>query len=345
MKDGKPVTSIDVARHAGVSQSAVSRTFTPGAAVSEKTRSKVLLSAKALKYRPNAIARTLSTSRSHIVGMVLSQLDNQFYPTAVEQLSRALSQHGFHLMLFFAEGRDVDGALTELLAYQLDGVVLASTTLSSRLAKECVTAGIPVVMFNRSADGAQASSVTSNNREGGRIAGQFLLDNGHRRIAYVAGREDSSTNRDREAGLAEALARAKLSIYRRAVGNYERDGAIEATRILFTGRHTPDAVVVASDHMAFAVIDTLRHTLGQSVPEDVSVVSFDNVPQAAWAAYALTTVAQSVDAMVSATTNLLFNQINAQEIVNSDVVVGCKLVVRGSARLLSEASNQAGVSQ
>lgn len=334
MSSRKPVTSIDVAKQAGVSQSAVSRTFTPGAAVSEKTRAKVITAAKALKYRPNAIARTLSTNRSRIIGMVLSQLDNLFYPMVVDTLSRSLQQHGFHLMLFFAEGRDVDDALTQLLAYQLDGVVLASTTLSSRLAKECVSANIPVVMFNRSADGAQASSVTSNNREGGRIVGEFLLENGHRRIAYIAGREDSSTNRDREAGLAAALTTAKLSIYRRAVGNYEREDAATATRELFAGKKPPDAVVVASDHMAFAVIDTLRFELGRTIPNDVSVVSFDNVPQAAWPAYELTTVMQSVDAMVSATTNLLLDQISASEIVRSDVVVGCKLVVRKSARLL-----------
>lgn len=333
MKDSKPITSIDVAKYAGVSQSAVSRAFTPGAAVSDKTRAKVMEAAKALKYRPNAIARTLSTNRSHIIGMVLSQLDNLFYPTVVDTLSRALQQHGFHLMLFFAEGRDVDKALTQLLAYQLDGVVLASTTLSSRLAKECVNANIPVVMFNRSADGAQASSVTSNNREGGRIVAEFLLKNGHSRIAYIAGREDSSTNRDREAGLTATLAAANLSIYRRAVGNYEREHAAGAARTIFAGKSPPDAVVVASDHMAFAVIDTLRFELGKSIPADVSVVSFDNVPQAAWLAYQLTTIEQSVDTMVNATTSLLLDQINASEIVSSDVVVGCKLIVRKSARI------------
>jgi DNA-binding LacI/PurR family transcriptional regulator len=334
MKFIKPVTSIDVAKLAGVSQSAVSRAFTSGAAVSDKTRSKIMVAAKALKYRPNAIARTLSTNRSRIIGMVLSQLDNLFYPTVVDKLSRALQQHGYHLMLFFAEGRDVDDALTQLLAYQLDGVVLASTTLSSRLAKECINANIPVVMFNRSADGAQASSVTSNNREGGRMLGEFLLENGHSKIAYIAGREDSSTNRDREAGLSAALGAANLSIYRRAVGNYERDAAAIATRALFTGKNLPDSVVVASDHMAFAVIDTLRFELGKAVPTDVSVVSFDNVAQAEWPAYELTTIAQSADAMVSATANLLIDQINASEIVSSDVVVGCKLIVRNSARLL-----------
>lgn len=227
----------------------------------------------------------------------------------------------------------MDNALTQLLTYQLDGVVLASTTLSSRLARECINAGIPVVMFNRSADRVQASSVTSHNLEGGRIAGRFLIDNGHSRIAYIAGREDSSTNRDREAGLNAALAESDLSMYRRAVGNYERAAATEATRAIFTGRRPPDAIVVASDHMAFAVLDTLRFELGREVPADVSVVSFDNVPQAAWQAYELTTVAQSVEAMVSAATNLLLDQINASEMVSSDVVVACKLVIRKSARL------------
>ena len=131
-----------------------------------------------------------------------------------------------------------------------------------------------------------------------------------------------------------ALAAAHLTIYRRAVGNYERDDAATATRAIFAGKKPPDAVVVASDHMAFAVIDTLRFDLGKTIPGDVSVVSFDNVPQAAWPAYELTTIVQSVDAMVSATTNLLLDQINAREIVSSDVVVGCKLIVRKSARLL-----------
>jgi DNA-binding LacI/PurR family transcriptional regulator len=334
MKFAKPVTSIDVAKLAGVSQSAVSRAFTIGAAVSDKTRIKIMQAAKELKYRPNAIARTLSTNRSHIIGMVLSQLDNLFYPAAVDKLSRSLQLHGYHLMLFFAEGRDVDKALTQLLAYQLDGVVLASTTLSSRLAKECVNAGIPVVMFNRSADGAQASSVTSNNREGGRLLGEFLMQNGHSKIAYIAGREDSSTNRDREAGLSAALEAAGLSIYRRAVGNYEREDAAIATRVLFSGKNPPDSVVVASDHMAFSVVDTLRFELGKAVPNDVSVVSFDNVPQAGWPVYQLTTIAQSIDAMVNATANLLIDQINASEIVSSDVVVSSKLVIRESARLL-----------
>ena len=336
MREVKPVTSIDVAKLAGVSQSAVSRTFTPGAAVSDSTRRKVLDAAKALKYRPNAIARTLSTNRSRIIGVVLSYLDNQLYPAVVEQLSRALQGHGFHVMLFFAEsqgsGRDFDDALTQLMTYQLDGIVLASTTLSSRLARECVEAGIPVVMFNRSASGAQANSVTSNNIEGGRIAGQHLIEHGHQHIAYIAGRDDASTNRDRETGLLQALTEHGLTLFRRATGNFEHTVAAEATRAIFSGATRPDAVVVASDYMAFAVLDTLRFELSLRVPHDVSVISFDDVPLAAWPAYNLTTVAQSIPLMVSSTVNLLLDQMTNATVVTRDVLVGCRLIVRGTTR-------------
>ena len=339
MREVKPVTSIDVARKAGVSQSAVSRTFTQGAAVSDATRRKVMDAAKALFYRPNAIARTLSTNRSRIIGVVLSTLDNQLYPLVVEQLSRALQSHSFHVMLFFAEGRDdVDSALTQLMTYQLDGVVLAATTLSSRLARECVDAGIPVVMFNRSAEGAQTNSVTSNNVEGGRIAGQHLIEQGHQRIAFIAGREDASTNRDRETGLLQALQQAGLSLYRRANGNYEHATAAAATRAMFRGKDLPDAVVVASDYMAFAVLDTLRYELGLRVPQDVAVISFDDVPLASWPAYNLTTVAQSIPAMVSSTVNLLLDQLAGRCEATLDVRVACRLVVRATTGAIAIAN-------
>ncbi len=345
MKEPRAVTSIDVARRAGVSQSAVSRAFTPGAAVSALTREKVIRAAHELAYRPNAIARTLSTRRSRIVGLVLSSLDNQLYPLVTEQLSRELQTHGLHVMLFFSDGRGVDSALTELLAYQLDGVVIASATVSSKLAEECSRAGIPVVMFNRSADHSanatsdNASSVTSDNCEAGRMAARFLIAGGHQRIAYIAGREDSSTNRDRERGIVETLRDAGMTLHRRVLGNYDRADAAEAARALVSVGDPPDAVIVASDHMALAVMDTLRFECAVRIPEDMSVVGFDDVPASSWPSYQLTTVAQSVGSMVRSTLSVLLDQMEpSSERVRRDVVVGCRLVVRTSARLALQAT-------
>ena len=326
------VTSLDVARLAQVSQSAVSRAFTPGASVSELTRAKVEDAARKLGYRPNAIARSLITRRSRMIGVVMSYLDNQFYPVVLERISQRLQREGYHVLLFIADTREVDSVLAEILQYQVDGLVLASTSLSSALALRCSDAGIPVVLFNRKVrDSQNSSSVTSDNYEGGRLVALHLVETGHERIAYIAGMEDSSTNLDRERGFRDALTEHGRRCFARAVGNYDFEQAKVAARHLFSGPapQRPDAVFVANDHMAIAVMDTLRMELGLRIPLDVSVVGFDNVRQAAWGSYQLTSVEQDGDAMIEATTRLLMDQIDGA-VQSSAVVLPTRLVVRGS---------------
>ena len=334
------VTSLHVARLAQVSQSAVSRTFTPGASVSELTRSKVNDAARQLGYRPNAIARSLITKRSRIIGVVMSQLDNQFYPVVLEKLSQRLRRDGYHVLLFINDRDESDGVLAEILQYQVDGIVMASTVLSSALARDCADAGSPVVLFNRMSRQAAneahpASAVTSDNEAGARMVAGHLVAGGHQRIAYLAGLEASSTNLDRERGFREELALLGTRIHSRAVGNYSFEGAQRAARELFAnGQDRPDAVFVGSDHMAIAVMDVLRTELGLKVPDDVSVVGFDNVPQAAWGAYQLTTVEQPVDLMIEATATLLREQIDGTATPHA-ITVPCRLVVRASTRMVN----------
>lgn len=331
MRRGK-VTSIDVARLADVSQSAVSRTFTPGASVSAATKRKVLDAASALGYRPNAIARTLITQRSRIIGVVVAYLDNQFYPLVLEWLSKKLQERGYHVLLFMADAGEADHILPEILQYQIDGIVMASATLSSGLAQECADAGIPVVLFNRTVPGSPASSVTSDNFDGGRQIARFLVDGGHRRIGFIAGHPDSSTNRDREAGFLEELNRLGHRCWAREVGNYSFAGAVAATERLFSHKERPDAVFVANDHMAIAVMDTLRYKMGLSVPDDVSIVGYDNVPQAAWSSYDLTTVDQPATPMIDATVEVLMRQIESGSVRRDTVEIPGRLVVRNSSR-------------
>lgn len=331
------VTSIDVARLADVSQSAVSRAFTPGASVSAQTRARVLDAANRLGWRPNVHARSLITKRSRIIGVVLSHLGNLFYPVALEALAQRLQRDGWHVLLFVTDADDADDVVSEILGYHVDGIVLAATTLSSTLAQRCADADIPVVLFNRVMAAGRAgtvSSVRSDNVGGGRAAARFLADAGHARIACLAGDERASTNLEREAGLREGLAERGLRVWARAIGGFDHALAREATLELFRGAGPrPDAVFAASDLMAFAAIDALRGELGLRVPEDVSVVGFDDVPQAAWPAYRLTTVRQPVAPMVEATAALLRAQLDAQGARRpEDVVVPGELVVRASAR-------------
>jgi DNA-binding LacI/PurR family transcriptional regulator len=342
------ITSIDVARLAQVSQSAVSRTFTPGASVAEATRAKVLEAALRLNYRPNAHARSLITGKSRIIGLVLSYLENLFYPAALQRLSERLQKDGYHVLLFINQTSNADDLVTEILQYHVDGIILAATTLSSDLARNCADANIPVVLFNRvmgnsgSSNLQSVSSVRSDNLTGGKEIANFLVKSGHQRIAYIAGNEESSTNLERERGFREGLAENGTHIWGRATGNYEFAQARLATLDLFKpGQEHPDAIFVASDHMAFSVMDTLRFELGLRIPEDVSVVGFDNVPQAEWGAYELTTFNQPLDQMVEATASLLQERLSDKEkSAGKNIVISGELIVRKSVKIIPENPDQ-----
>ena len=333
------VTSADVARAAHVSQSAVSRTFTRGASVSEDTRRKVLQAADELGYRPNALARSLISGKSGIIGVLVAYLDNQFYPVVIEKLSRSLQEKGYRVLLFMTDQGDQDAVVKDMLQYQVEGVEMASAHLSSKLAQQCANNGIPVVLFNRYIATSPASSVTSDNLEGGRLVANFLVDGGHERISFIAGFEDSSTNRDREAGFYKGLAERGVVCFSRGVGAYTQAGAAQAARDLFSGEsgegggERPDAVFVANDHMAFAVMDVLRTEFGLKIPEDVSVVGYDDVPQSVWKAYDLTTVEQPSGQMIDATVDILLDQIANPDATRKAAVIPARLVVRSSARI------------
>jgi DNA-binding LacI/PurR family transcriptional regulator len=329
----KNITSDDVAKLAKVSQSAVSRAFTPGASVSDKTRSKVLSAAKTLGYRPNAIARTLVTQQSRVIGVVVAHLDNPLYLDVLETLSKQLQREGFHVLLFMTNAEDADQILQEILQYQVQGILMASVTLSSGLAEECAGLGIPVVLFNRIIPGTHASTVSSDNFGGGQRIGRFLLRGGHKRIAFIAGQEQSSTNRDREGGFLSALNEAKVECWQKEVGNYDFEEAADAARRLMSGSEVPDAIFVASDAMAISVMDTLRKEHDMQIPDDISVVGYDNIPQSAWAAYNLTTVEQQFSAMIQVAVQTLLQQIQSGQVKSESFVLSGNLMVRGSARL------------
>lgn len=327
------VTSQQVAQLAGVSQSAVSRTFTPGASISPATREKVLKAARELGYRPNAIARSLNTARSRIIGVVISYFDNPFYPHVLEALAQKLDTLNYHLLLFVGD-RDgnVDRIFDQIMQYRVDGIVLASVTLSLDLSQECLAAGIPVVLFNRSEESGMASSVNSNNEAAARQIAEFLLAGEHKRFAYVGGVADSSVNIIRQRGYLDTLAEHGIKDVQVVNGNYDAQQTTRAAYSLFTHAPTPDAIFVANDHMAARVMDVARYEFGLRVPEDVSIIGYDDIGPSGWPSYTLTSASQPVDAMVAATVDLLMKQIDSGNIEPEQITLPGMLVVRHSAR-------------
>ncbi|HEV2501831.1 MAG TPA: LacI family DNA-binding transcriptional regulator [Mesorhizobium sp.] len=327
-------TAVDVARLAGVSQSAVSRVFTPGASASKRTTEKVRAAAEQLGYRPNLLARAMITGRSRIIGLVVAYLDNQFYPVALERLSRALQERGYHILMFMAENstEKVAEVVQELIDYRVDGIITASVAMTNDLTSQLAALGIPVVMFNRGQDDPRLAEVTSDNVSGGRKAADFLIAGGHRRIAHVMGWQGSSTGRDRAEGFRQAMTAAGLQPVAMVDGMYSRETAAAVARDICSDPDRPDAIFVGNDHMAIAVMDELRFGLGLSIPGDMSVVGYDDVPMASWPSYDLTTIRQPVSRMVTATVDALIGQIEGGVAPRKTRIDG-PLVVRRSARI------------
>ena len=176
------------------------------------------------------------------------------------------------------------------------------------------------------------SAVTSDNTAGGRKVAEFLLAGEHRKIGYIAGWEGASTQRDREDGFRKGLAAAGADLHAREVGNFRMDEAREATLRMFA-EDPPDAVFVANDHMALAVADCLRFELGLRLPDDVSLVGFDDVAAAAWPAYNLTSVRQPANRMVAETVDILLGKIEEPGAAPRRVAFDAPLILRKSARI------------
>jgi len=175
--------------------------------------------------------------------------------------------------------------------------------------------------------------VTSDNVAGGRKLADFLVQGGHSRIGHIAGWEGASTQINREAGFTQGLHEAGLTLAARTVGNFNFETAQQAARQMFDCDAPPDAVFVANDHMAFAVMDVLRFDLGISVPGDVSVVGYDDVALAAWRSYDLTTVRQPANQMVAQAIDILITRIDQRQTPPRRVMLDGPLMIRGSARL------------
>ena len=307
--EGKRATSYDVARVAGVSQSAVSRCFKAGASVSAKTRAKVDDAAKLLDYQPNAIARGLISGRSNIVGVLITELTNLNYPQVLSELNRKFSEKDIHILLFTLDSEsDVDKVLGKVWQYQVDGIVAAAQFTEVQISA-CEDRGIPLVFYNRLYPQSKVSSVCCDHYEGERALVEGLLNSGRKSFVVMSGSVDSPVSTARTQGAVAQLKGSDVNIIE-VEGDYSYQRACALTReVMNSSKHNPDAFVCTNDIMAIGCLDTLRIEYNISVPQDISVVGFDGVEAATWLNYNLTTVIQPLERMVAAAVEMILERI------------------------------------
>jgi DNA-binding LacI/PurR family transcriptional regulator len=300
------VTSYDVASLAGVSQSAVSRCFKPGASISKATHAKVMKAARELQYTPNAAARSLITKRSNQVALIISNVAALHFPEVLSEMSAQLGRRGIRILLFPLPNESaVDTILADLLQHQIDGAVVAARLNQAQVA-EFDKRGIPFVLFNRTLRDCAVNAVVCDQVEAARLIVSRLAAAGHKRFAMIEGPHDSVIAQDRTRGVAERLAELGLAAPLIVAGEYDYASGSRGMREIASRMHgIPDAIVCGNDVMAIGCLDTARHEMKLNVPKDVSITGFDGVAQAAWLSYNLTTLRQPMSAMALAASDLL----------------------------------------
>jgi len=300
-------TSYDVARRAGVSQSAVSRCFRPGASVAPATRAKIMAAAEELGYQPNAIAQGLITRRSNMVAVIISNLVNLHYPEVLAELSRRLSSRGIRVLLFALEN-DSDLVLDQVWRYQVDGAIVAALLEPQQL-RQFAQREIPVVLYNRSGEGEPVSSVCFDSSDAAQQIVGALIGAGHRRFGIIGGPETSFVGEERLRASMEQLQLHGLEplLVRGHFDYLSGDRGLRKLMLMSDGRL--DAVICANDTMAIGAIDCARHAFEFAVPERLSITGFDGIGPATWASYQVTTVRQPVRRMTNAAVEMLLERI------------------------------------
>ncbi len=328
------MTASDVAAHVGLSRSAVSRAFTEGASIHPDKRQRILAAAKELGYQPNFFARTLSTPAqrkcSNLVAILTSDFSNPYQSYLFEELSTALQLSGKQPMLLnVKQAEDLDQAILRLSGYQVDGVIAVMGSLPAASFSQCLKLSLPLVTMGRADERGRIPSVQTDNYRAGQLAAQHLLEAGLTRLGFVCGRADGQASIERLAGFGDALTEHRGDAPQVLhAGRYGYSAGFEvATRELEVLRRL-EGVFCASDALAMGLLDSCREVANLNVPRQLRVIGCDDVPQAAWQGYQLSTVAQPVADMVAAVLSLLEKQWQGLHSELAAVRVAPSLVLR-----------------
>jgi DNA-binding LacI/PurR family transcriptional regulator len=331
---GGRATSYDVALRAGVSQSAVSRCFKPGASASSKMRDRVMRAARELDYTPNAIARSLITRRSNLIAVIITGLTNLYYPEVLAELSAQASARGNRVLLFtLSSESEIDKVLEQVWQYRVDGVISAAR-LSADQVGLFQKHGVPLVFYNRFLRDTPVCAVFCDQSDGARILVQRLVKAEHRTFGIIAGPPDSVVGRERVKASVDRLAELGITDVTVVPGAYDyesgKNGLHDLTRRL---HRPPQAVICANDAMAIGCMDAARYDLGLDVPKKLSIVGFDGAGPSSWASYRLTTLRQPVQRMAEAALTMLLARVDDPSLPPERRVLSGTLVEGTSARL------------
>ena len=337
----RAATSLDVSRAAGVSRATVSRCFTEGALVRNTTRDHVLAVAETLGYRPNLLARMLNKQESNIVAVVTADFLNPFQPALMEALTESLRAQG--LVPLLLKSGSIDEAADELvelaLSYRVSAIIVTVLAASRAVIRRCVDSDVPVLFLNRVVEDTAAICVCSDVEGGAARAADVLVEGGAARIGVITGKTGAWTHSMRRDGFMARLGALGLAPLSIEPGDFSYESGCRATTALLAGGPGLDAIYACNDAMALGALDTIRLTTRRSVPGDIAVIGFDDVPISAWAAYRLSTIHQPVDALIGHIRQILGRPDRGLGLAGQTVVYPCRFIQRATTRPVAPGAN------
>ncbi len=328
------VTLKDVAKRAGVSRSAVSRTFTEGASVSDKTRAKVQKAADELGYSPNALASSLTTGRTKLIGLVSNNFHNPLFLEVFDLFTRGLQDRGLRpLLVNLSDETDPENSVRMLRQYSVDGVIVASSTLPPSFAKAFKDADMPVVhSFGRWSSAPEVHVVGIDNVECGRMAARALLARGYRNVAFLGGPESATSTQDRHAGfMGELSPHPNVTITTSFAAAYSFDAGRAEMQRLLSEDAAAEAYFCGDDVLSIGALSAIREA-GLSVPGDIGLIGLNDMEMASWQNIGLTTIRQPIPEIINSSIELAIATVNHPDRHTEARLFPCQIIERATLR-------------
>ncbi len=328
----------DIARAAGVSHSTVSRALSDSPLITAETKAQIKRIAREMGYTPDARARSLVMGETRTVGVVVTTIADPFMAPVVQGIESTAYENGYSVILASANSdpaREL-AAVEMLQSKRVDGVIVTASRVGALYQDHLGRIGVPVVLLNNHSEqsGRYLYTVTVDNQHGARLATQHLIELGHRRIAYIAGPADHSSNAGRMEGYRQALTEAGIPFISDLVaqGDGKMDAGMRALPALMDLAERPTGLFCYNDMTAIGVLRAARQ-LGIDVPRDLSIVGFDDIAFASFITPPLTTIAQPQFEMGQQAMQMLLTRIRqSPDAPISDILIEGKLIVRESTR-------------
>ncbi len=331
------ITLKEVAQRAGVSRSAVSRAYTDGASISHITRKKVEKAARELGYRPSLIARSLATNRTKLIGLIANNFQNPIFLEVFDLYTQALQARGLRpLLVNLTNETDPENSVQMLRQYNVDGVIIATSTLPPHFARAFKDAQMPVVhAFGRFEAGSGVHVVGIDNQACGEMAAKALLKHGYQEIAFLGGPETATSTQDRATGFLGLLEQenAKVADVRYA-NAYGYQAGRNAMRGLLDEKRV-EAVFCGDDLICMGAMDEARQS-GIGVPDDIGFIGFNDMAMAQWSSYDLTTVRQPTRDIIKSSIELVVALVEEPQRAMEVRIFPCSVVERGTLRPLAK---------